>query len=121
VSSNDEKKLIVPLEAIENYTDIETQVTTGHRIMDVLQSFGIKEARFTNGAYFTCDKKKRVIAGEGVMIAETATDTIIRFPNENVSIDEIIKAEEFKPTQKMMAAYTGKSQSTVSKKRNEES
>ena len=52
------------------------------------------------------------------MIAETETDVSIRFPKEDISPDELINAKEFKPTQKMIGAYVGRSQSTVSNKRN---
>ena len=93
---------LLPLEAVKNISDIEKQVASGLTIMDALQSIGIKEATFNNGAYFKSDKAKRVIAGEGIMVAETETDTIIRFPKPDVSTDDIITAKEFKPTQNMI-------------------
>lgn len=104
---------------LANIPAIEEQIQTGTQVMDVLHKLGIKEAKFVSGAYFQEDKEKRVLAAQGVMIAETKTDTIIRFPKPDASAKDIAKAKEFKPTQKMTAAYTGKSQSTISKMKNE--
>ena len=104
---------------LANIPAIEAQIQTGKKVMDVLQRLGIKEAKFVTGAYFQEDKDKRVLSAPGVMIAETKTDTIIRFPKPDATPKDIAKAKEFKPTQKMTAAYTGKSQSTISKMKNE--
>ena len=121
---SDEKKELevfkpaIPSE-LANIPAIEAQIQTGTQVMDVLQKLGIKEAKFVSGAYFQEDKDKRVLSAPGVMIAETKTDTIIRFPKPDATPKDIAKAKEFKPTQKMTAAYIGKSQSTVSKMKNE--
>lgn len=108
----------IPAE-LANIPAIEEQIESGTRVMDVLEKLGIKEATFITGAYFKQDKEKRVLSAEGVMIAETKTDTIIRFPKPDATPKDIAKAKEFKPTQKMTAAYTGKSQSTISKMKND--
>lgn len=100
---------------IESNPDISTQLEAGQKVMDFLSGIGIKEATFVNGTYFTQDKSKRVISSEGMMLAETKTDYIIRLPKATATKKEIVNAKEFKPTQKMTAAYIGKSQSTVSK------
>ena len=121
---SDEKKELevfrpaIPSE-LANIPAIEAQIQTGTQVMDVLQKLGIKEAKFVSGAYFQEDKDKRVLSAPGVMIAETKTDTIIRFPKPDATPKDIAKAKEFKPTQKMTAAYTGKSQSTISKMKND--
>ena len=108
----------IPSELV-NIPAIEKQIDSGTKVMDVLGKLGIKEATFVTGAYFKEDKEKRVLSAEGVMIAETKTDTIIRFPKPDATPKDIAKAKEFKPTQKMTAAYTGKSQSTISKMKND--
>jgi len=104
---------------LANIPEIQKQIKTGTEIMDVLGRLGIKEATFVSGAYFKEDREKRVLSAEGVMIAETKTDTIIQFPKPDATPKDIAKAKEFKPTQKMKAAYTGKSQSTMSRMKNE--
>lgn len=94
-------------------------VKEGRSIMDALEAIGIKEATFKNGAYFRAGKKDRAIARKGLMVAETDTELQLRFPKEGVTSDELVVAEEFKPTQKMIAAFGGKSQAGVSQKRKE--
>lgn len=85
--------------------------------MDKLQELGIKEVTFNNGTYFRARKKDRAIAKAGLMVAETATEYHLRVPKGGVSPDELVTADNFKPTQKMLAAYGEQSQSSVSKKR----
>lgn len=111
-------KELIPPEAIKDISEIEKKTNSGIEIMNVLQGLGIKEATFTNGAYYRHKGHERVLSSQGIMIAETETDVSIRFPKEDISPDELINAKEFKPTQKMIGAYVGKSQSTVSNKRN---
>ena len=94
-------------------------VENGRSIMDALETLGIKEATFKSGAYFRAGKKDRTIVRKGLMVAETGTEFQLRFPKEGVTSDELVVAEEFKPTQKMIAAYGGQSQAGVSKKRKE--
>ena len=92
-------------------------IEDGHSVMDALEAIGIKEATFKNGAYFRAGKKDRTIVRKGLMVVETDTEIQLRFPKKGITSDELVIAEEFKPTQKMIAAYGGKSQSTVSQKR----
>ena len=76
-------------------------VENGRSIMDALEALGIKEATFKSGAYFRAGKKDRAIVREGLMIAETGTEYQLRFPKEGATSDELVVADEFKPTQKM--------------------
>ncbi len=94
-----------------------TAAESGRFIMDALESIGIKEATFKDGTYFRAGPKDRTIAKDGLMVTETATDVHLRFPKEGVAADALVTASDFKPTQKMLAAYGGQSQSSVSKKR----
>ena len=95
-------------------------VEEGRSIMDTLEALGIKEATFKDGSYFRTGKKDRAIVRKGLMVAETGTEFQLRFPKEGVTSDKLVVAEEFKPTQKMVAAFAGQSQTSVSKKRKAE-
>lgn len=100
-----------------NVNSIANIVSDGLSIMDQLQTAGIKEVTFENGTYFRAGKKNRAIVKEGLLVAETDTDYICQFPKKDVSSDELALGDDFHVTQKMRGAYSGKSQSSVSKKR----
>ena len=97
--------------------DLNLAVEQGRTIMDKLQEQGIVEATFSNKTHFKADKNHRAIASENILLMESETDITVRIPKEDHTIDEIINTKTPQPTQKLIGAYTGTSQSTVSKKK----
>lgn len=95
--------------------NLNTTIEQGNKIMNVLQEMGIVEARFDNGTYFKADKNNRSIVNKDIMLVETETDFMVRIPKMGHSYKEIINTNIPQPTQKMLGAYSGTSQSTVSK------
>ncbi|MFJ7661227.1 hypothetical protein ACIQXW_02385 [Lysinibacillus sp. NPDC097162] len=97
---------------------LDTTVFRGIKVMDKLQSEDISEAIFKNGAYLKVTEDYRVIVDKNIMLKETKTDLFIRISKDGSSIDEVLETNYPKTTQKMLASFVGKSQSTVSKTKN---
>ncbi|OBZ14400.1 hypothetical protein A8L34_10690 [Bacillus sp. FJAT-27264] len=111
----DEKKDELALVDIKKSEQIQDEISKGKAIMDYLEDLGIKIAEFENGTYFSKKKKSRSLSTRNIILTETEDELIVRMVKSGTDMKKLNLNEPPKATQKMLGAYNGVSQSTVSK------
>ncbi|MBG9692554.1 hypothetical protein ABD91_17325 [Lysinibacillus sphaericus] len=97
---------------------LDETVSDGIKMMDRFQREGIVEAKLKNGTYFRADEERRDIVARNIMLSETKADLTIRILKDGILIEDVLNLDQPKNTQKMLGSFVGKSQSTISKKKN---
>ena len=109
---------LIPFSEIDNNEfDLNQVVKQGEQMTLLLKKMGIKEATFETGTYFNHDSEQgtSVLVGDGVAMHKNKHTTTVIFRNEgSTKEDALDEVKNIGATQKMLGAFSGKSQQQVS-------
>ena len=103
--------------------DINQVLKQGQQMMNLLNQMGLKEATFHDGTYFknNLETETKVLSTNGILLEKGNHTTTITLRNENSSEEDALnEIKERGKTQKMLGAFSDKSQQEVSKTFKEE-